>query len=164
MPMSTDIAATYRGPGRVIRRLLALGPHEGRALAILMGACVIMFVAQWPRIARDAHLAGDDRQMMIAGALLGWIFVVPLVFYIIAFVLRFALRLFGLRVTGFQSRLVLFWGFAAASPLFLLVGLTRGFIGPGPEHMITGALWAAALAWFWIRGYWVAAQPDTADA
>ena len=36
MSVITDIAATYRGPRRVVRRIIAAGPREDRALAILM--------------------------------------------------------------------------------------------------------------------------------
>ena len=45
MSALTDIAATYRGPGGVLRRLLARGQREDRALAILMAGCALVFVA-----------------------------------------------------------------------------------------------------------------------
>ncbi|NKX72530.1 YIP1 family protein, partial [Rhodobacteraceae bacterium R_SAG3] len=55
MAVTTDITATYRGPRKVIARLLAMGPREDRLLAFVMGACVLMFIAQMPRLAREAH-------------------------------------------------------------------------------------------------------------
>ena len=60
MPVTTDIAASYRGPRRVMRRLLSLGENEGRALATLVAGCVITFIGQWPRLARQAHLDEVD--------------------------------------------------------------------------------------------------------
>ena len=50
MSLTTDIVATYRGPRRVIRRLLEGGEQEARALMFLIVACVLIFVAQWPRL------------------------------------------------------------------------------------------------------------------
>ena len=54
MALVTDIVATYRGPGRVVDRLLSAPAHEGRALAHLMGACILGFISQWPVLARRA--------------------------------------------------------------------------------------------------------------
>ncbi len=45
MPVARDIAATYRGPRRVMRRLLAQGRREDRAIAYLMISCFLIFVA-----------------------------------------------------------------------------------------------------------------------
>jgi len=39
-----------------VRAILAQGPREDRALATLLGACVILFIAQWPFHARAAYL------------------------------------------------------------------------------------------------------------
>ena len=56
MAVTTDIVATYRGPAAVIRKLLAQGPREDRALVYVMAGCLIVFVAQLPVTAPDmAH-------------------------------------------------------------------------------------------------------------
>ncbi|KUF11461.1 YIP1 family protein [Pseudoponticoccus marisrubri] len=152
MALTTDIAATYRGPGAVMRRLLALGRREDRALAILMGACVVMFIAQWPRLARDAHLQDLNLQMEMGGALLGTIFILPLVFYGLAGLVHLGMKLFGGLGDAYGSRLALFWALLAASPLALLYGLVAGFVGQGAQLTIVGLVWFVAFMWFWISG------------
>ncbi len=152
MPVTTDILATYRGPGRVINRLLEMGQREDRALAILIAGCSMVFVAQMPRLAREAHLTGQELNMLLGGALLGWIIIAPLMFYIIAAVSHIVAQIFGGRGEWYGARLALFWALLAASPLLLLQGLVAGFIGPGTELNIVGGLWVAVFSWFWISG------------
>ena len=152
MPVTTDIVATYRGPRRVVRRLLAMGPREDRVLVILIAACAVVFIAQWPRLAREAHLSGQELNPLLGGALLGWIFLAPLLFYVIALISHAAARLLGARGTAYGARLALFWAFLAASPLILLHGLVAGFIGPGPGLQVVGLIWVGVFGWFWISG------------
>ena len=152
MSVSHEIVATYRGPGRVVRRLLGGVPNEGRALAIIMAACIVVFVAQWPRLSREAHITEQELNPLLGGALLAWVFIAPLFFYLLAFVTHLLARLAGGRGTGYGARMALFWAFFAASPLLLLWGLVAGFIGHGPALMIVGVLWFAIFAWFWIAG------------
>lgn len=152
MPVTTDILATYRGPGRVIDRLLEMGQREDRALAILMAGCSMVFVAQMPRLAREAHLTGQELNMLLGGALLGWVVIAPLIFYVIAAASHVMAKLFGGRGEWYGARLALFWALLAASPLLLLQGLVAGFIGPGTELKIVGGLWVAVFSWFWISG------------
>ena len=150
MPVTTDIVATYRGPRTVFRRLLDMGEHEGRALAILMAACAIFFVAQWPALSREAHLTGQELNPLLGGSLMAWIFIAPLIFYLIAYLSQWILRALGGKATGFGARLALFWAFLAASPLKLLHGLVAGFIGSGAGLTSVGAIWFAVFLWFWI--------------
>lgn len=150
MPVTTDIVASYRGPRRVMRRLLQLGANEGRALAVLMAGCAVFFIADWPKLARDAHIAGEDLNPILGGSLMAWIFIAPLIFYLIAAVSQLAMRALGGRVTGFGARLALFWAFLAASPLKLFQGLVAGFIGPGGALYGAGLLWLVVFLWFWI--------------
>ncbi|MDF1668849.1 MAG: YIP1 family protein [Roseovarius sp.] len=152
MPVTRDIAATYRRPGKVMRHLLAMGQREDRALAILMAACVVVFIGQWPRLAREAHVTGQELNALLGGTLLAWVFMAPLLFYAIAFVSYLALRAIGGQLSGFDARITLFWAFLAASPLILLHGLVAGFIGPGVQLHIVGAIWLALFLWFWIAG------------
>ncbi|MGR3584039.1 MAG: YIP1 family protein [Pseudooceanicola nanhaiensis] len=152
MSALTDIAATYRGPGGVLRRLLARGQREDRALAILMAGCALVFVAQWPRLAREAHLTGQDLNPLLGASLLGWIIIMPLVLYLLAGVAHIIARVLGGRGSFYGARLALFWALLAASPLLLLHGLVAGFIGPGPQLVLVGALWCAVFLWFWLGG------------
>ncbi len=152
MAVTSEIVATYKAPGRVMARLMSGGPREDRALAILLGACVVMFIATWPNASREAFLTGQEPQMLMAARLFGVVFVLPLLLYVIALISHGMLRLFGGQSTGYRTRIALFWALLAASPLALLVGLAGGFIGPGLETRLTGAIWFAAFAWFWIAG------------
>ncbi len=150
MPFTQDIAATYRRPGSVVRRLATAGHREDRALAIIMGACVIMFVAQWPRLSREAHLTGQDINGLLAGALTGWLLFAPLFFYFVAWIAHLVGKALRGTGTSYEARLSLFWSLLAASPLFLLLGLTAGFLGQGIEQQIVGVVWFCVVMWFWI--------------
>ena len=162
MPFTQDIAATYRGPGKVARRLVNAGQREDRALAILMGACVILFVAQWPRLSREAHLTGQDINGLLAGALAGWLLFAPLGFYILSWLLHLVMRVFRGQGPSFNARIAIFWGFLAATPLALLNGLVAGFIGPGPALTLVGVVWIGVLLWFWIAGMRAVYRGDAA--
>ncbi len=152
MAVSTNIVATYRGPGAVVRRLLALGPREDRALAYLMAFCLIVFLAQLPRLSREAHLTGQDLNMLLGGTLMAWIFIAPLMLYIIALLARLVGRVLGGKGTGYGARLALFWALLASSPLILLHGLVAGFIGPGAAMQAVGLIWFCVFGWFWVAG------------
>ena len=152
MPVTRDIVATYRGPRRVVRRLLDMGQREDRALVILIAACAVMFVAQWPRLAREAHLSGEALNPLLGGALLGWVFIAPLMLYALALLSHGLARMIGGRGTAYGARLALFWALLAASPLILRHGLVAGFVGPGPGLQAVGLIWCGVFGWFWISG------------
>ena len=152
MAITNNITATYRGPGRVIERLLALGPREDRALAYLMGGCLLVFVAQLPRLSREAHLSGEELNMQLGATLLAWLIIAPLLFYALAFLARLIGRIAGGKGTGYGARLTLFWALLASSPLMLFHGLVAGFIGPGPVLTGVGLLWLVVFLWFWLSG------------
>lgn len=158
MPVTTDIIATYRKPRQVMARLLAMGPREDRALAILMGGCVLVFTSQMPKLAREAHVTGQDLNMLLGGALFGWIFIAPLILYTVSWLTHLFIRLLSGKGDSYGARLALFWALLAASPLMLLNGLTAGFIGPSPALNLVGGIWLLVFLWFWISGllqaYW----------
>ncbi|MGI3211655.1 YIP1 family protein [Roseovarius tibetensis] len=156
MPVTTDIVATYRGPRRVVRRLLEMGTREDRALVILIGACVVVFVAQWPRLAREAHLTEQALNPLLGGALVAWLCIAPLLLYALALFSHGVARLTDGRGTAFGARLALFWAFLAASPLILLHGLVAGFVGPGPGLQLVGLIWCGVFGWFWLSGLYEA--------
>ncbi|MBD3663282.1 YIP1 family protein [Sulfitobacter sp. TSTF-M16] len=152
MAATSDIVATYRGPGRVVRRILGQGEREDRALIYLMIGCLMVFVAQMPRLAREAHVMETDLPMMLGATLLAWLFIAPLIFYAIGLVSHLIARAFGRKQSAFGARLALFWALLASSPLMLLWGLTAGFIGPGIEMSGVGLLWMIVFIWFWVAG------------
>ena len=158
MAVTTDILQTYKGPRQVLARLLSAGPREDRLVALAMGSCVVMFIAQLPRLARQAHLTDQDLNTLMGGSLLAIVFFLPLILYALAFVFHLIARALGGKGQGFQSRVALFWAMMAASPLMLLNGLVAGFIGSGPALSFVGGLWCAAVLWFLLTGlheaYW----------
>lgn len=157
MSVTRDIVATYRGPGRVVARLLAMGQREDRALVILMAACTVIFIAQWPRLARQAHLDPTiELQMLLGATLLAWVMIAPLLIYVLAFVSHMVARVLRGQGSAFGARIALFWALLASSPLILLQGMVAGFIGPGPALTLVGVLWLVVFAWFWLAGLWQA--------
>jgi len=145
-----DIARTYVRPREVFRRRFGAGPREDRAIAVLMAACALIFVAQWPRLAREAHF--DDTvtlQALMGATLFAWVFVAPLVLYGLAALSHVVARALGGQGTWFRARLALFWALLAASPLWLFHGLVAGFVGPGASLSLVGLLALGAFVVFW---------------
>jgi len=152
MAVSTDMMRTWRGPRRVMRGLLAMGPREDRAIAYLMAGCFLVFIAQWPRLARTAYLEGEEMSRLVAYEFMAWLIVWPLVFYFIAFLLHLVTRIAGQGSAPWEVRLALFWAFLAAAPAGLLYGLLNGFVGPEPGTRLVGAIWLGAIALFVVQG------------
>ena len=149
MPLTKDIVATYVGPGRVMRHLMTIGCDESRLLMFLYGFCAISFVAQTPRLARQAHLTGQDISALMGGTLLATLLFLPLIFYgLAAFtqLVRCCLRWPG---TGFGARLSLFWSLLATTPILLLHGLVAGFLGAGAALNLVKVIWFSFFLWFW---------------
>lgn len=164
MPVVPDILRTWRDPSGMIARKLADGPREDRALATLMGACALIFVAQWPALARQAHLAKvaaeqagtpldqvPSLQALMGASLLAIVFMAPLAFYLLAALSHGVARLFGGKGSGFGARMALFWALLCVAPAMLFNGLVLGFVGPGPAATGVGALVALGFLYLWIR-------------
>ena len=154
MGLVADIVATYRGPRRVVRRLLAGGAQESRVLMYLMLSCALIFVAQWPRLRREAHF--DDAvpfDALVGGALMGWIFIAPLALYTIALLSHWIAAALGASGTPYGARLALFWALLAAAPLWLFYGLVQGLIGTGAGQTAAGLVALLAFAIFWASGF-----------
>jgi len=139
MSVSTDILRSYRAPRAVVRGLRHGDRREARILVYLMIACGLFFVAQWPRLQRQAQL--DDTipfEALMSGALFGVVFVAPLVFYVVGWIMSVVLSMFVRGINGFDVRLALFWSLLVVSPLSLLHGLVMGAFGMGPQASLTG--------------------------
>ena len=152
MSVVADILATWRRPGTVARARAGTGPREDRALAVLLLACAMVFLAQWPRLARQATLSGEELNPLLGGALFAWMFIMPLVLYGLGTASHLIAGLFGGRASAYQARFVLFWALLAASPAWLLWGLVAGFVGPGPGMQASGLLALGAFLYFWAMG------------
>ncbi|MGR3539976.1 MAG: hypothetical protein ACU0BS_00910 [Hasllibacter sp.] len=151
MALVPDIARTYRAPRAVQAEKIATG-REDLALMYLMLACVLIFVGQWPAQQRVAMVTGAELQPLIGASLMAWVFVAPVLFYVIALVVAWAFRAARRGIGGFASRMALFWALMAAVPLWLLFGLTQGMVGPGPALNAVGVAAFAAFALFWAAG------------
>ncbi len=143
--------ATYRSPAAAMRRHLDNGVREDRVIAVALGACALLFVAQWPGLARQAHTEGTELPMLLGGALLGVVFLLPLALYALAGVTRLIGWAVGGKGSGFGARMALFWALFAATPVALLHGMVVGLVGPGPAQILVGALWLGLFLWFWLR-------------
>lgn len=152
MPVTQDIAAMYRRPRAVMRRLLGAGENEGRALAVLLAGCAVVFISNWPRLARQAHLTGEELNPLLGGSLMAWMLIMPLALYTLSFVIYLGLRAVTPRADSFTTRFALFWALLASSPLLLLNGLVAGFIGAGIELSLVGLAWLVAFLWFFMSG------------
>lgn len=151
MPVTTDILRSYVRPRAVIRERLGV-QREDRALATLMGAAVLIFVAQWPFAARQAHLDPSvPLDARIGGSLLGVLFLLPLFCYLLAGLSHLLAGIFGGRGSFFGARMALFWALLAVSPLMLLQGLVAGFIGPGVQLAVVAAVTGVAFVWMWLN-------------
>ena len=158
MAVTTDIVRTWKGPRAVMRDLLAQGRREERALAFLMAACFVIFIAQWPRLTRKAQGFEADAgaevlpmSELLTYELFAWMIIWPLLFYAVAAVSHLIARVVGGRGDAYGARLALFWSFLASTPLALLYGLTVGLIGYGIEANIAGAVWLLSFGVFWLQ-------------
>lgn len=141
MSLSADILRSWRSPRAVIRARLARLDGERSALFYLMTACLLIFVAQWPRLSREAASGGEiPFEGLMAGALFGWLFLAPLFFYATAWLLGMALRLVRPGTPFPAVRLALFWALLAVSPLVLIQGALAALAGPGALALLSGLM------------------------
>ncbi|MFT5061751.1 MAG: hypothetical protein ACI9KS_000568 [Sulfitobacter sp.] len=165
MAVSTDIAASYRGPRRVMRRILARGASEGQALMLNLSACLVIYIAQWPRLSRDAFIDPSiPLEARLGGALIGLLAIAPLMFYGIAALSHLIAKLFRGKGDWLGTRIALFWSLLVVSPIWLLHGLVAGFIGPSLQLNIVGGLLLAAFFYIWISNLIEAEQAPTPSA
>ena len=153
MAITRNITATYRGPGRVVDRILADQVREDRVLYFLITACVVIFIAQAPYQSREAHL--DDTvpfQARLYWSAFLWIFIFPLLMYALAGLVWLISRVMPRAPSGYEIRVALFWALLASTPIVLLLGLTAGLVGPGPALQSVALLWCAVFLWFWVAG------------
>jgi hypothetical protein len=151
MTVTGDLLATWRRPRQVFRAKLAQGVREDRALAVLMGACALLFVAQWPALSRAAHLDPSiPLDARLGGALMGSIFILPVLLYALAAVSRLIARVLGGKGSHYGARLALFWALLATAPLMLLHGLMAGFLGRGLQLTVVGIVIFLAFLWLWL--------------
>ncbi|WP_092775912.1 hypothetical protein [Jannaschia pohangensis] len=184
MSVTRDIPRAWLRPRAVMVGRLAQGVDERIAFVYLAVASVLGFVAQLPRLVRasrasdpefeaailseaervgvaiPADLVDAKFEALFSGAIMGWIFIVPVFLYILAFLSHQIARLFGGRGTGLRARVALFWSVLAVTPAMLLLGLTSGFIGAGPAQTLVGTVAICAFIWIWLNSLYVAETPE----
>lgn len=147
-----DILRSYRAPRTVVRAHFAQPRSEPRLFSFLIGALIVIFIAQWPRLSR-VNFEQPDQPM--AGLLLGTGLALAATisfFYLLATVGPLVARLLGGRLDWYGGRLALFWAMLAVSPLMLLQGLVAGFIGAGAQlSLVSGLVFVAYMA-IWLAG------------
>lgn len=149
MSLVPDIVESWRAPGRVVRRHLARPRSEPFLFTFLFTFLVIAFVAQAPYAARLAHLMPEAplKQRLFA-AFLGLIATIPL-WYGLAAASRLVAKALGGQGTWYGARLALFWALVTIAPGMLLMGLSLGFLGQGPQTNALGVLVGLAFLTFW---------------
>ena len=153
MALTGDIIATYKGPRRVVARFLAQGRNEVRALLFVLIAGMMMFIAVMPYQAREAQLDPEvPIQARMYWSAFFYILIVPILLYLVALVLWPVIWLLRRPVTGYEVRFSMFWALLATTPVMILLGLTAGLIGQGPQLTVVGYLWMAVFSWFFISG------------
>ncbi len=151
MAVSTDIVRSWTQPRKVIRARLDRGISEPQLLALLMGACLLLFVAQTPALSRAAFLDPSvPLEARLAGALMATLFLVPLIAYALAAISHLIARALGGKGQGIYARLALFWALLAISPAMLFQGLLAGFVGPSTGLTIVGLLVGVGFLTMWI--------------
>lgn len=165
MAVTNDILRSYRAPRAVMRDLLDQGKREDRAIAFLIISCFLIFVAQWPRLSRTA--AGFDLppgaeapalDRLMAYEFMAWLMIWPLMLYGLAMLAHVLARVLGGQGTSYGARLALFWSMLATVPLLLLHGLMAGFMGPGLETNLIGAIWLLGFGYIWLQSMREAAR------
>jgi len=155
MAVTNDIFRSWRSPRAVMRAHLDQGQREDRALAYLMAACIIIFIAQWPRLSRIAAgfegSGGETESLsqLIAYEFFAWLMIWPLMFYAIAGVSHVWSKIRRKGGTWYTSRLALFWTLLATTPAALLYGLMAGFLGPVDGTRLVGGIWLLAFVVIW---------------
>lgn len=148
MSMAADIWESWRAPRRVMARLLAQGRREDRALAFLMIGCALVFVSEWPALARAPGEVPLEARL--GGAMLAWLGLMPLVLYGLAALSHLAARAMGGQGSHWGARLALFWALIAAAPLWLLAGALSGWAGTAA--IVAEAVALAGFLWLWLAG------------
>tara|TARA_Y100001960_G_C14017164_1_gene514247 strand:+ start:48 stop:512 length:465 start_codon:yes stop_codon:yes gene_type:complete len=151
---------SYSNPNVVFKNIFFDGRGETSAFVFLVFGCFLAFISLWPVLARKAHEEHQSLNMLLGAALFAWIFIAPLIFYLLALVLHLGVKIFGFKINGLFIRLSLFWGFLAAAPIMLVYGLVGGFLGEGFVLDCTGILWCLVISRFIFVGLSVTKQVE----
>ena len=127
MSMLRNIVRSYTKPGQVVSDLLQAGPREDRALAFLAAGCVMAFLAQWPGLARQAHLEEKALDMLLGGAPFARFGLPPLLVYILALLVNWVCRVFVPSSSPYTLPVTRFRALLCSSPFMFCPYLTHLF-------------------------------------
>jgi len=167
MAVTTQILRSYIRPRQVVRGLIAANRGgdrpEARGFIYLLVGLLIIFISQVPDLIGvglaptelSQAAQGEDgpapMDARLAIALFSWLFVWPLILYLLGGLSHLAARLLGGQGQGVDARLALFWAVLAISPLFLLRGM--GSVSQSVELVsVVNYAIAAGFFWIWISG------------
>jgi hypothetical protein len=150
MPVTQDIVESYRRPREVMRRHLRRGRSEPFAFSLLAAFLLLAFVAQWPRLSRQAvELPEVPMVQGLVGTGLALLATIP-AFYALAGLSHLVARLVSGKGSFYAARLALFMALLAAAPLVLLQGLVVGLLNNAAQSLAVGAVAFAAFLWMWM--------------
>ena len=163
MSITLDIFRAWRNPAAFLREKLTFGAREDRALALAVGGAALLYVAQWPRLAREAFELAEQTKVdnipadqvpgldaLLGINLFGFVFILPLVLYAVALLAHGVAKALRGRGSSYGSRLATFWAVFSAAPAFLFNGLVLGLVGPGPAATVVGILVLILLVYLWL--------------
>ena len=166
MSIAARIVATWRDPRAVMRSHLAQGVREDRAIAVLMGAAALSFVASLPGLFRAA--AADPSvplEARLGAGLLASVFLMPLLAYALAGLSWLGMRIARQPVAGHAARMALFWAMLSAFPAVLCHRLIEALVPTGhPAATIAGVAAFGGFLYLWIIALDEARRQAAADA
>lgn len=120
-------------------------------MVYLLLGCFIVFVSQVPGIVSFEMPAEDapPRDAVLGITFFMWLFVWPLLFYLLAALSHLAARLFGGRGSFASARIALFWTVLSVAPLMLIRAGVAAFGGQGAPVMLIDSLVAFAFCTIW---------------
>ncbi|UPH70558.1 hypothetical protein LGT41_0012260 [Abyssibius alkaniclasticus] len=134
MSLGADIIGAWRqGWGNALRRQMASGAGEERALGWVMVATVMLVAAQMPASYKAAAQNIDQpEQAPIAVLMIAVfsLFLAPLSFYALAALSHLVARLLGATGPFLNARLGLFWALLCVAPLALISAAFGNSLGP----------------------------------
>jgi hypothetical protein len=175
LSVTREILRSYKAPRQVMRRLVdgnrASDRPEARGFIYLLAGLLIVFLSQIPDLTGTGlaatemteQLVGEDGpaplDARLAITLFGWLFIWPLILYLVGGLSHVLARLLGGQGQGVDARLALFWTVLAISPLFLLRGMASVSQSAAMVTVLNYAI-AAGFFWIWLSGLYEAERGE----
>lgn len=152
--LAGQIVRAWRHPRQAMALLMETGPNEARSLFHVMLACGLFLVASLPNAVRISYRieADDPLSGAIAAHMFSFLFVAPLLFYVMAALLHLVARVFRGSAGFAGARAALFWSALIGAPLALglaLIGVAEQSLTGVVHGPVSDFLGYALLAW-WI--------------